>query len=275
MSYERIISAYEHCRGNKAIKGPAMSVLVALAHRANESRHNACFPSMLDISELTHFDISTIKRGRTQLKKLGLINWTLHKDKGVDHCVYYLTYPSTKPKRRYEMVESQAEEANLQYLSTNSVDKCQAQPSDATEGGAERTTGGCGAPHEGVRREPWGGAERPTNIKENKTNIKPNPSVGLGDVQFQVSLPKVDAKDEPDIRWVMRNPIPCKAMKLCKVWDKKNGFAFASVINKKSLDDVLEELHVFESELKAEGRGNIENLAAVLMKRLQGLRDNS
>ena len=98
MSYERIISAYEHCRGNKAIKGPAMSVLVALAHRANESRHNACFPSMLDISELTHLGMSTIKRGRDQLKKLGLINWTLHKDKGVDHCVYYLTYPLDEAK---------------------------------------------------------------------------------------------------------------------------------------------------------------------------------
>ena len=42
----------------------------------------------------------------------------------------------------------------------------------------------------------WGGPERATNIKENKTNIKPNPSVGLGDVQFQVSFPKVDANSD-------------------------------------------------------------------------------
>ena len=271
MSIRRIESAYATFLDDKEMSASEMSVLVALAYVANEKRDEDCFPSDRYLRLLTHLGDKTIRTARNNLRKRKVINWIsggLGRQGGNVSNRYKFLFPHLKmpsQRDRYQPVETPPV---IEVDSPTVTATAPTVTATAPYGQSDRT----------LR------SQQPTNTeittkKTSESNTEkrgvPNPldSEFKFDFGFGELVRETRARARP-VNPDEEGPLQ-KAMRVCGVDDEENWRTFSSVMVTKNPVDCMEEVCTFESEVKQGEHKNAVNLAAILTKRLKGLRDLS
>ena len=250
-------------------------VLALLAHFADD-KTGQCFPSIETLARQTHLSRATVIRCLDALKRKGYLKWISggRKKRGrVLSNLYKLTLPKPAPKRNETVLSEFWEDVDNSH---SRVSHCDGYPSHSE------------TPHSLMVR-PLPVSQRDSIIyrssKENPDGH--NPPQEAADVEmpgrfaFGVArrdgtlddvLRKIDAASQEMKRREEKSLLQL-AIDATGMDDMENRKTFTKVMMGKNADDCREEIHRFASERRAGEFAKIQNLAALLTKRLLALPD--
>ncbi len=252
-------------------------VLALLAHFADD-KTGQCFPSIETLARQSHLHRATVMRSLDSLKGKGYLKWITggRKKRGrVLSNLYKLTLPKPTPKRNETVLSEFWEDVDN---SQSRVALCDGYPSHSA------------TPHSRTAR-PLPVAQRAPVIyrssKEKSDGHNPPPEAAGVDMpgrfDFGVArrdgtlddvLRKIDAASQEMKRREERSLLQL-AIDATGKDDMENRKTFAKVMMGKNADDCREEIYRFESERRAGEFVKIQNLAALLTKRLSALPDGA
>jgi len=252
-------------------------VLALLAHFADD-RTGQCFPSIETLARQTHLSRATVIRCLDALKRKGYLKWISggRKKRGrVLSNLYKLTLPKPAPKRNEIVLSEFWEDVGD---SPSRVSQCDGYPSHSAT--PQSLT---------VRPLPVSRCDSIIyrSSKENPDGHNPPPKAAGVDMpgrfDFGVArrdgtlddvLRKIDAASQEMKRREERSLLQL-AIDATGKDDMENRKTFAKVMMGKNADDCREEIYRFESERRAGEFVKIQNLAALLTKRLLALPDGA
>jgi len=278
VSFKRVEAAYAHFMGDSTVDGAMMSSLQALAFVANANDGERCFPSEAYIASLTHDSLSTVKRALGKLKEKGIVDWVQGGNVAGRNLAntYRFLFPLVgmgSGRTRYERLK-EPPKVSLVPEAAN-IPPVQDEPPV----GSFCTPGY-------VQDEPPVGSGRTTNKELSGDNNKVSKSEGT-------SMPMISIEDfSKDVaaRYyaipnVPSQPVPRpaspppegpyspirEAMRVCGVTDRENAATFTRVMAWRDIQDCLEVIWRFDSEIRAGEHGKLRNKAAELTRRLMEL----
>ena len=252
-------------------------VLALLAHFADD-RTGQCFPSIETLARQTHLSRATVIRCLDALKRKGYLKWISggRKKRGrVLSNLYKLTLPKPAPKRNEIVLSEFWEDVDNSH---SRVSQCDGYPSHSAT--PQSLT---------VRPLPVSRCDSIIyrSSKENPDGHNPPPKAAGVDMpgrfDFGVArrdgtlddvLRKIDAASQEMKRREERSLLQL-AIDATGKDDMENRKTFAKVMMGKNADDCREEIYRFESERRAGEFVKIQNLAALLTKRLLALPDGA
>ena len=250
-------------------------VLALLAHFADD-KTGQCFPSIETLARQSHLHRATVMRSLDSLKGKGYLKWITggRKKRGrVLSNLYKLMLPKPTPKRNETVLSEFWEDVDN---SQSRVAHCDGYPSHSA------------TPHSRTAR-PLPVAQRdPIIYRSSKENPDGhNPPLEASGVEmpgrFDLGvarrngtlddvLRKIDAASQEMQRREEKSLLQL-AIDATGKDDMENRKTFAKVMMGKNADDCREEIYRFASERRAGEFAKIQNLAALLTKRLSALPD--
>ena len=252
-------------------------VLALLAHFVDD-KTGLCYPSIETLARQTHLGRATVIRRLDALKQKGYLKWISGgRKKGgrVLSNLYKLTLPKPAPKRDETVLPEFWEDVDN---SPSRVSHCDGYPSHSE------------TPHSLTVRLPPVSQCDPIIYESSKENPDdhnpPHDAAGVempGRFDFGVArrdgtlddvLRKIDAASQKMKRREERSLLQL-AIDATGKDDMENRKTFAKVMIGKNADDCREAIYRFESERRAGEFAKIQNLAALLTKRLLALPDGA
>ena len=250
-------------------------VLALLAHFADD-KTGQCFPSIETLARQSHLHRATVMRSLDSLKGKGYLKWITggRKKRGrVLSNLYKLMLPKPTPKRNetvlsefWEDVDnlpSRVAQRNGYQLHSATPHSCTALP---------LTVAQCNPIIYRSSKENPDGHNPPQEAADVEMPGRFAFGVARRDGTLDDVLRKIDAASQEMKRREEKSLLQL-AIDATGMDDMENRKTFTKVMMGKNADDCREEIHRFASERRAGEFAKIQNLAALLTKRLLALPD--
>jgi DNA-binding transcriptional regulator YhcF (GntR family) len=252
-------------------------VLALLAHFADD-KTGQCFPSIETLARQSHLHRATVMRSLDSLKEKGYLKWISggrKKSGRVLSNLYKLTLPKPAPKRDetvlsefWEDVDNSSSRVAQRYgYPSHSATPTRRTVRPLPVAQCDTIIYRSSIEHPGDHNPPpeASGVEMPGRF---------DLGVARRDGTLDDVLRKVDAASQETKRREEMTLLQL-AVRATGREDVENRKTFVKVMMNKSAEDCREEIYRFESERMAGEFGKIQNLAALLTKRLAALPDRT